>query len=79
LAESKGRFFLVTEFITSGDISGKLQDATRTFTWKSIANILLQTAQAVSYMHARQIIHRDLKPGNLLVSENWKIKGTFNT
>ncbi len=67
--------FLVTEFITGGDVSGMLQDAKKVFPWKTISNILLQTAQAVAYLHSRQIIHRDLKPANLLLTETMKVKG----
>ena len=35
--------------------------------YRSIANIGLQTADALAYAHARRIIHRDIKPSNLLI------------
>jgi len=49
----------------TGDISTAESDRHRFY--RSVAQIGLQTAQALSSAHARGIIHRDIKPSNLLL------------
>src|SRR5262249_10594520 len=39
----------------------------RTAYFRSVAQIGVQTASALSYAHSRGIIHRDIKPGNLIL------------
>jgi predicted ATPase/tRNA A-37 threonylcarbamoyl transferase component Bud32 len=38
------------------------------------ARLLIQTLQALIYLHRRDILHRDLKPGNVLVTGDGQVK-----
>lgn len=49
------------------DCASQLNDADK-------AGLLIQTLQALIYLHRRNILHRDLKPANILVSENGEVK-----
>lgn len=37
-------------------------------------HLLIQTLQALTYLHRRNIFHRDLKPGNVLVTRDGQVK-----
>jgi serine/threonine protein kinase/tetratricopeptide (TPR) repeat protein len=51
----------IREAARGRDMQGKLQ-------------LLIQTLQALTYLHRRGIIHRDLKPANVLVDEEGNVK-----
>ena len=36
--------------------------------------ILLQLAQALTYLHERRICHRDLKPANICLAPNYEVR-----
>jgi len=66
--------YIITEFITGGDLRSKLKDKSFEMDWKLRIEILRDIALAMNYLHSKSIMHRDLKSHNLLVGENWKVK-----
>jgi len=46
----------------------------RRLTEVEVQYYLLQTIDAVEYMHRSQVIHRDLKLGNLFLNQDMEIK-----
>ncbi len=59
-----------TENLDSGDA---FNDPRR---WFYILGLLIQTTEALAYLHGHRFVHRDLKPGNILVTHEGQIKVT---
>lgn len=43
-------------------------------TFKEQVALIIQSLQALSYLHRRGVIHRDIKPGNILVNDQGQVK-----
>lgn len=43
-------------------------------TFEAQVQLIIQSLQALSYLHRRGIIHRDIKPGNILVNDQGQVK-----
>ena len=69
--------YIIMEFMDNGDLSGfinahkKFQKPVRE---EEVWNILLQSMNALSYIHSKNIIHRDIKPANLFMTNEKTIK-----
>ena len=69
--------YIIMEFMDNGDISGfinahkKFKKPVRE---EEVWNILLQSMNALSYIHKKKIIHRDIKPANLFMTNDKTIK-----
>ena len=56
---------------------GSLVDRVRvdgTFDWERVVHVGIDACAGLQAAHERGIIHRDVKPGNLLMTENGKVK-----
>ncbi|KAL6076116.1 Eukaryotic translation initiation factor 2 alpha kinase 3 [Balamuthia mandrillaris] len=66
--------YIVTEFISGGNLRSKLKDQSIPMDWKLRIRVLLDVALALLYLHSKGLMHRDLKSYNLLVDRDWKVK-----
>ena len=68
---------LITEFAEKGDLYNQIiiqQEKNQHFPEKIIIDWLIQTCQALKYIHNKHIIHRDIKPHNIFLTKKGFIK-----
>jgi len=73
IGEGLGLYFLVMQFIAGEDMAGFLRREGK-LTLADAANVIAQTAEALSCAEGKRIVHRDLKPANMLLDESGRIK-----
>eukprot|EP01103_Thecamoeba_quadrilineata_P003311 TRINITY_DN130_c0_g1_i2.p1 TRINITY_DN130_c0_g1~~TRINITY_DN130_c0_g1_i2.p1 ORF type:complete len:344 (+),score=94.01 TRINITY_DN130_c0_g1_i2:32-1063(+) len=66
--------YIITEYISGGDLRKILKDETKEMPWILRAKIATDVAYAMTFLHSKGLIHRDLKSNNLLVGDNMKVK-----
>ena len=64
-----GRYYLVMEFISGGDLATRLQLVGGRFDELTVTMWAIQICDVLDYLHTRQppIIYRDLKPANIMI------------
>ena len=62
-----GAPFLVMEFLEGCDL-GELISLQKTLPEEEVADLMLQTLEALAHAHLAGIVHRDLKPANLFLA-----------
>jgi eukaryotic-like serine/threonine-protein kinase len=67
-----GQPYLVMEYIDGQSITGWAD--TRSLSRRARIELFLQVCAAVEGAHRQLIVHRDLKPGNVLVSQDGRVK-----
>ena len=65
--ESRGRWFIVTEYVSGGTLRQFL--GSQKISCEDVAKFGAQLADALHHAHSHGIYHRDLKPSNVLVDD----------
>ncbi len=73
VASDQDRPFVVTEFVSGGDLQQRV-DKTGPLVPRDAADFVAQTADGMAYVHGKGVLHRDLKPANLLVDDKGVVK-----
>ena len=69
--------YIIMEFMNNGDLSGFIkahEKFNKAVGEGEVWNILLQSMNALEYIHSKDIIHRDIKPANLFMTNDKTIK-----
>ena len=71
-----GDYYLILEYVNGSDLRHWLKQQRRTenLTLENVLPLLRQIAAALDYAHSEKIIHRDIKPGNIMLTNDGKIK-----
>jgi class 3 adenylate cyclase len=73
IGEADGELYIVSQYMSGGDLEGSLQAAeNRRLSVEEALRIGGELCDALEHAHSRGVIHRDLKPGNIWLTE----KGT---
>ena len=71
ISEENGQLYIVSQFMSGGDVAGMLAAAEGgRVPIERALEVAAQVCRALEHAHSREIIHRDLKPGNIWLAED---------
>ncbi|MEZ5306500.1 MAG: protein kinase [Pyrinomonadaceae bacterium] len=70
--EDDGTYYIAMQYVRGKNVR-ELVDG-KPLELKSALNIAVQVCDALAYAHSRNIIHRDIKAGNIMVTDEGKVK-----
>lgn len=76
-SRNSGELLLAYEYIPNGSVADHLHGERaklQGMSWSSRMNIAIDTASALSYLHASDIVHRNLKTSSILLDNNFHAK-----
>ena len=71
--EQDGQLFYAMELVEGTSLEEELRRG-RSFGWRDVTRIGIDTCQALRHAHDRGVIHRDIKPANLLLAGDDQLK-----
>jgi serine/threonine protein kinase len=75
LRETEFGVFMVMEYVEAKTLTDWIREK-GSFSWQDTLKISIQLLNAISHAHGVGVIHRDIKPGNILLTEDFKVKVT---
>ncbi|MEM1182958.1 MAG: serine/threonine protein kinase [Acidobacteriota bacterium] len=66
------RPFYVMEYLEGGSLADRLE--LRTFKPEEVAELMLQIAEGLAFLHSKAILHCDLKPANILLDSAGQVR-----
>jgi serine/threonine protein kinase len=74
ISEHEGIYYLVFEFINGTNLDDLLEKQPGPMDVAKALEIFIPLAHALDYAHQHGIVHRDVKPGNVMVTDEGKVK-----
>lgn len=68
------RMYLVLEYVDGKSLDKYIREERGPIPYIDAITIFLQILEGVKYAHSKGIIHRDIKPGNVLLTNDLKVK-----
>ena len=72
--KKSGQIFLVSEFMSGGDLRTLLDRTSELLPWERRVQIASDIAEGMAFLHSRGLIHRDLKSLNILLDGRGRSK-----
>ena len=61
--------YMILEYIEGGNLGEYFKNHSYNFSEEQAANIMIQIANGLKYLHLYGIVHRDLKPNNIMITK----------